>query len=72
VSVIVQITKNFKNTAKPLLKKYPSLQKDLLRLEAELINNPILEHHLVIMLIKSGLKFPVKERGKAVAPELFL
>jgi hypothetical protein len=40
VTVTVSITKSFKTAAKPLLKKYPSLSKDLLELENELTTNP--------------------------------
>jgi mRNA-degrading endonuclease RelE of RelBE toxin-antitoxin system len=65
VNVIVQITKNFKNTAKPLLKKYPSLQKDLLRLEAELINNPTLGTSLGHNAYKIRLKISSKGKGKS-------
>jgi hypothetical protein len=36
VKVTVRITKSFKVEVKPLLKKYPSLTSDLLRLEKEL------------------------------------
>ena len=65
MSVIVQVTKNFKNTAKPLLKKYPSLQKDLLRLEAELINNPTLGTSLGHNAYKIRLKISSKGKGKS-------
>jgi hypothetical protein len=40
MKVTVNVTNNFKHGAKPLLKKYPSLKKDLLNLEKDLIKNP--------------------------------
>jgi hypothetical protein len=40
VKVTVKITKTFKVAAKPLIKKYRSLPKDLLNLEKELIKIP--------------------------------
>jgi len=40
VKVTIRITRSFKAEAKPLLKKYPSLSKDLLNLEKELIQSP--------------------------------
>ena len=42
MTVNVRITKNFKTAVKPLLKKYPSLSKDLIKLEAALRVNPTL------------------------------
>jgi mRNA-degrading endonuclease RelE of RelBE toxin-antitoxin system len=41
VKVTVSVTRNFKIAAKPLLKKHRSLSKDLLKLEEELLKNPI-------------------------------
>jgi hypothetical protein len=40
VKVAVRITKNFKTEAKPLLKKYHSLARDLQNLEKELLVTP--------------------------------
>jgi hypothetical protein len=40
VSVTVRITKSFKTAVKPLLKKYPSLKNDLLKLEQALVDEP--------------------------------
>jgi len=40
MKVIVNITKSFKRQAKPLLKKFSSLNKELIHLEKDLIDNP--------------------------------
>jgi mRNA-degrading endonuclease RelE of RelBE toxin-antitoxin system len=65
VIVTVRITKNFKNAVKPLLRKYPSLQKDLLNLEKELISNPKLGSHLGHNAYKIRLKIASKGKGKS-------
>ncbi len=53
----VRLAKSFKTAAKPLLKKYPSLSKDLHTLETELINILNLERHWEIIFIRSDLNF---------------
>jgi mRNA-degrading endonuclease RelE of RelBE toxin-antitoxin system len=63
--VTIQITKNFKSAAKPLLKKYPSLSKDLLNLERELINNPKLGTPLGHNAYKIRIKITSKGKGKS-------
>ena len=65
MTVTVQITKSFKTAVKPLLKKYPSLSKDLLSLESELINNPKLGAPLGLNAFKIRLKISSKEKGKS-------
>jgi len=65
VTISVQITKNFKIAAKPLLKKYPSLSKDLLNLEIELKNNPKLGTPLGNNTYKIRLKISSKGKGKS-------
>ncbi|MDP9229868.1 MAG: hypothetical protein M3O67_04235 [Bacteroidota bacterium] len=65
MNVTVRITKNFKTAAKPLLKKYPSLQKDLLKLETELINSPTLGTSLGHNAYKIRLKISSKGKGKS-------
>lgn len=65
MNVTVRITKNFKIAAKPLLKKYPSLQKDLLKLETELINSPITGAPLGHNAYKIRLKISSKGKGKS-------
>jgi mRNA-degrading endonuclease RelE of RelBE toxin-antitoxin system len=39
MKVEVRITQSFKKAVKPLLKKHPSLAKDLLQLEADLVES---------------------------------
>lgn len=63
--VTVRITKSFKTAAKPLLKKYPSLSRDLLALETELTNNPKLGTPLGNNTYKIRLKIASKGRGKS-------
>jgi len=60
--VIVKVAKSFKKQAKPLLKKFSSLRKDLSQLESELIKNP----HLGVPIGKSSYKIrlAVKSKGK--------
>jgi len=65
VKVTVRITNNFKAELKPLLKKYHSLSKDLLRLEAELIENPKLGSPLGKDAFKIRLKITSKGKGKS-------
>ena len=40
MKVIINVSKSFKRLVKPLMKKFSSLNKDLLQLEQELIDNP--------------------------------
>ncbi|MDQ6756046.1 MAG: hypothetical protein M3004_03840 [Bacteroidota bacterium] len=65
MSVTVRITKSFRTAAKPLLKKYPSLFKDLIILETELINNPKLGISLGNNTYKIRLKISSKGKGKS-------
>ena len=65
MKVTVRITNNFKAELKPLLKKYHSLSKDLLRLEAELIENPKLGSPLGKDAFKIRLKITSKGKGKS-------
>jgi mRNA-degrading endonuclease RelE of RelBE toxin-antitoxin system len=65
VKVIVRITKNFKKEAKPLLKKYHSLSKDILGLEKELISKPMLGTPLGKNIFKIRLKISSKGKGKS-------
>jgi mRNA-degrading endonuclease RelE of RelBE toxin-antitoxin system len=65
VRVTVRITKSFKAAVKPLLKKYPSLSKDLLKLEGELQNNPKLGTPLGHNTYKIRLKISSKSKGKS-------
>lgn len=61
----VRITKNFKTAAKPLLKKYQSLSKDLLQLQKELEQTPRLGTSLGQDTYKIRLKITSKGKGKS-------
>ena len=65
MKVTVRVTKNFKQEAKPLLKKFKSLSKDLLRLEKELIKSPRLGVPLGQDCYKIRLKVTSKGKGKS-------
>ena len=65
MKVTVRITKSFKAAAKPLLKKYQSLSKDLSLLEKELINTPRLGTPLGKDLYKIRLNITSKGKGKS-------
>jgi mRNA-degrading endonuclease RelE of RelBE toxin-antitoxin system len=71
VSVTIRITKSFKTAVKPLLKKYPSLKTDLLKLEKALIDEPKQGTSLGNSAYKIRLKIAVKDREKVQEPELF-
>ena len=65
MKVTVRITKNFKTEVKPLLKKYPSLSDDLLKLENELKQNPTLGAELGGSAYKIRLRIKSKGKGKS-------
>jgi hypothetical protein len=65
VKVTVKITRSFSSAAKPLLKKYHSLSKDLLILEKELIITPRLGTSLGQDVYKIRLKISSKGKGKS-------
>lgn len=65
MKVTVRITKTFKTAVKPLLKKYPSLPKDLQSLEKILIENPKTGTPLGFDSYKIRLKINSKGRGKS-------
>ena len=65
MKVTIKITKSFKTAAKPLLKKYHSLSKDLLALERELIKEPRLGTPLGKDTYKIRLKITSKGKGKS-------
>lgn len=62
MKVIVKITKSFKRQAKPLLKKFSSLNKELVQLENDLIDNPKLGKPLGNDSYK--IRIAVKSKGK--------
>jgi mRNA-degrading endonuclease RelE of RelBE toxin-antitoxin system len=65
VSVTVRITKSFKTAVKPLLKKYPSLRNDLLKLEQALLAEPKQGTSLGNNVYKIRLKIASKGKGKS-------
>ena len=65
MSVTVRITKSFLSAVKPLLKKYPSLSKDLLQLEKVLLDHPKHGTPLGHNLYKIRLKISSKGKGKS-------
>lgn len=65
MKVEVRITRSFKKAAKPLVKKYPSLLKDLERLQTELIKNPTIGASLGNNAYKIRLKITSKGKGKS-------
>ena len=65
MKVTVRITKNFNTAAKPLLKKYHSLAKDLSKLEKDLANTPRLGTPLGKDIYKIRLKITSKGKGKS-------
>lgn len=65
MKVTVKITKSFKTAAKPLLKKYKSLSKDLLNLERDLLKTPRLGTPLGKDTYKIRLKITSKGKGKS-------
>ena len=65
MKVTVKITKSFTSAAKPLLKKYHSLSKDLLNLEKELIARPRPGTSLGHDAYKIRLKISSKGKGKS-------
>lgn len=65
MSVTVRVTKSFVSALKPLLKKYPSLKRDLLKLEKEITDNPKSGTALGHNAYKIRLKISSKGRGKS-------
>ncbi|HMO61424.1 MAG TPA: addiction module toxin RelE [Ferruginibacter sp.] len=65
MKVTVKITRSFKTAAKPLLKKYQSLSKDLLNLEKDLVKTPRLGTPLGKDTYKIRLKITSKGKGKS-------
>ena len=65
MKVTVRITRSFATAAKPLLKKYPSLTKDLLRLEQDLNSNPKMGTSLGQNVYKIRVKISSKRQGKS-------
>ena len=70
MKVIINISKSFKRLAKPLMKKFSSLNKDLLQLEKDLTDNPKLGkplgHNLYKIRLTGESKGKVKSGGLRV------
>jgi mRNA-degrading endonuclease RelE of RelBE toxin-antitoxin system len=65
MKVTVRIANSFKRQAKPLLKKYPSLIKELSELEMDLIDNPRMGISLGHDSYKIRLALKSKNKGKS-------
>jgi len=65
MKVIVNISKSFRRLAKPLLKKFNSLNKELIQLEKDLIDNPKLGKPLGHNAFKIRLAVASKGKGKS-------
>ena len=65
MKVEVRVAKSFIRLAKPLLKKYSSLESELVALEKELIENPKLGTSLGQDSYKIRLAVKSKGRGKS-------
>jgi mRNA-degrading endonuclease RelE of RelBE toxin-antitoxin system len=65
MKVVVRVSKSFKRQAKPLLKKFSSLNKELIQLEDELIDNPRLGKPLGQDSYKIRLAVKSKGKGKS-------
>lgn len=65
MKVTVKITRSFSAAAKPLLKKYHSLSKDLFNLEKELMATPRLGTPLGQDVYKIRLRITSKGKGKS-------
>jgi mRNA-degrading endonuclease RelE of RelBE toxin-antitoxin system len=62
MKVTVRVSKSFKRQAKPLLRKFSSLSKELTQLENELINNP--QPGKPIGQDSCKIRLAVKSKGK--------
>ena len=65
MKVIVNVSKSFKRQAKPLMKKYHSLNRELAQLENDLIDNPRLGSPIGQDSFKIRLLVKSKEKAKA-------
>ncbi|MBV5349180.1 hypothetical protein JZU61_05970 [bacterium] len=63
--VTVRVALSFKRQAKPLLKKYPSLIRELSQLELDLKENPKMGTHLGNDTYKIRLAIKSKNKGKS-------
>ena len=65
MKIEIRITKSFKKAVKPLIKKYPSVIKDLEQLQTELLKNPSSGTSLGNNVYKIRLKITSKGKGKS-------
>lgn len=65
MKVIVRVSKSFTRQAKPLLKKFSSLKRELIQLEDQLIDNPRLGKPLGQDSYKIRLAVKSKGKGKS-------
>ena len=71
MSYSIEISSNFKKEAKRLVKKYPSLRKELEALFADLEQNPTIGTSLGNDIYKIRLAIASKNKGKSVVPEYY-
>lgn len=64
MSVEIITTDNFRREAKRLIKKYPSLKSDLIKLNEQLLINPKLGTPIGSNCFKIRLAIPSKAKGK--------
>jgi mRNA-degrading endonuclease RelE of RelBE toxin-antitoxin system len=65
MKVIVRVSKSFKRQAKPLLKKFNSLSKELSQLECQLVENPRIGSQIGPDSYKIRLAVKSKGKGKS-------
>ncbi len=65
MSVEVKVSQNFKKEAKSFIKKFPSFLNDLLLLNNELMDNPLLGTSLGNNTYKIRLRIKSKGKGKS-------
>ena len=65
MSYKIQLSSNFKKEAKKLIKRYPSLKKELINLFTELEENPTLGTPLGNNIYKIRLSIASKNKGKS-------
>ena len=61
----ISVSDEFLRQLKPLAKKYPSIKKDLVLLQEELIENPTLGDLIGTDLYKIRMKITSKNKGKS-------
>jgi mRNA-degrading endonuclease RelE of RelBE toxin-antitoxin system len=65
MKIVIKVTKSFERQAKPLLKKYPSLQDELLLLQDKLNENPKYGISIGHNIYKIRLSVKSKGKGKS-------